>query len=123
MAVGVVACLTGAWIWRVRATAAPPEVAAKPVTDVRRFRPRPISRTPARIPDHLRPTDRDAKITARILIRPDGGVAQVEIVESDLPDANVFIVDAVTRWRFEPSGIEQESMYHKLIPRRVQTPR
>lgn len=92
--------------------------AKAPEVDPRRHKPQAIKRTAPVIPESLRLADRAAAITARVTIRPDGTVSDVSIISSDIPEANDVVVRACREWLFEPSGVEQETMYHTRVPAR-----
>ncbi len=91
------------------------------VDNALRYKPVPIRRVPAVIPDAIRLVGRDAIVTAKVTIRADGTVAAVEIVISDIPQANDIVVEACREWLFEASGIEQETMYHTRVGAREGT--
>jgi protein TonB len=78
--------------------------------------PRPILRIPPVYPYRARSRNLEGHVTLQFMVRTDGGVEQVEVVESE--PAAVFssaAVKAVERWRFEP-GTRQG----QVVPVRVQ---
>lgn len=103
--------IAGVWMWKPS-----PE---KPTVDLRRFQPKAVHRIPPEIPESMRLPDRAAEITAKVTVKPDGTVADVAILSSDIPAANTLVIDACRKWVFEPAGIEQETMYHTRVMART----
>jgi protein TonB len=93
---------------------APPPAAARPAAAPASTTPAAaralVSRVPARFPESALRRRLEGEVEVAVRIRPDGSVANVEVVRADPP--GVFdreAVLAVRRWRYAEAATESET--------------
>jgi TonB family protein len=84
--------------------------------------PRPIDAPTLDFPRRLREKPASGRIVLLLELGADGGVRDVAVEGSDLPEFDEFVASAVRRWRFTPptrGGVPVEARARLPIPIRV----